>query len=148
MLKENIQTDTHDSIEDALSALKLYKVHLQFEAEGTFDKKLEELYREGRQYVGFLPQEAVTRNGLIWPIQNFKPPAPAGAPANSPAPPSGAASPMPGQIAMGRGAFLQQPFGHGPGPGQYPLNAIATPPFFPVQGQNRHGFMHQNWRNR
>ncbi|EIW60790.1 poly(A)-specific ribonuclease [Trametes versicolor FP-101664 SS1] len=129
VLKENIQTDTHDSIEDALSALKLYKVHLQFEAEGTFDKKLEELYREGRQY-------------------NFKPPAPAGAPANSPAPPSGAASPMPGQIAMGRGAFLQQPFGHGPGPGQYPLNAIATPPFFPVQGQNRHGFMHQNWRNR
>ena len=51
VLKENIQTDTHDSIEDALSALKLYKVHLQLEAEGTFDKKLEELYREGRQYV-------------------------------------------------------------------------------------------------
>ena len=51
VLNENIQTDTHDSIEDALSALKLYKVHLQLEDEGTFDKKLEELYREGRQYV-------------------------------------------------------------------------------------------------
>ena len=41
----------HDSIEDALSALKLYKVHLQLEAEGSFDSKLEEVYREGRQYV-------------------------------------------------------------------------------------------------
>ena len=51
MLKENIQTDMHDSIEDALSALKLYKVHLQLEAEGSFDSKLEEVYREGRQYV-------------------------------------------------------------------------------------------------
>ncbi|KAI0329853.1 hypothetical protein GY45DRAFT_1324455 [Cubamyces sp. BRFM 1775] len=127
VLKENIQTDTHDSIEDALSALKLYKVHLQLEAEGTFDKKLDELYREGRQY-------------------NFKPPAPPGAAqTSSPAPPSGTASPIPGQIAMGRGAFLQQPFAQG----QYPLNAIATPPFFPhMQGPNRHGFMHQNWRHR
>ena len=51
VLKENIQTETHDSIEDALSALKLYKVHLQLEAEGTFDDKLDELCREGRQYV-------------------------------------------------------------------------------------------------
>lgn len=51
ILKENIQTDTHDSIEDALTALRLYKAHLQFESEGIFDKKLEELYKEGRQYV-------------------------------------------------------------------------------------------------
>ena len=51
VLKENIQTDTHDSIEDSLSALKLYKVHLQLEAGGTFDNKLDEVYREGRQYV-------------------------------------------------------------------------------------------------
>ncbi|CAL1703566.1 unnamed protein product [Somion occarium] len=50
ILKENIQTDTHDSIEDALTALRLYKAHLQFESEGIFDKKLEELYKEGRQY--------------------------------------------------------------------------------------------------
>ena len=51
VLKENIQTETHDSIEDTLSALKLYKVHLQLEAKGTFDDKLDELYREGGQYV-------------------------------------------------------------------------------------------------
>ena len=51
VLQEHIQTETHDSIEDALSALKLYKVHLQLEEEGSFDSKLEEVYREGRQYV-------------------------------------------------------------------------------------------------
>ena len=50
--KRNIQTETHDSIEDALTALKLYKVHLQFEAEGNFDQQLEDIYKEGRQYVG------------------------------------------------------------------------------------------------
>ena len=51
VLKENIQTDTHDSIEDALSALRLYKAYIEFEGEGTFDEKLEELYKEGKQYV-------------------------------------------------------------------------------------------------
>ncbi|KAL1747522.1 ubiquitin carboxyl-terminal hydrolase-domain-containing protein [Schizophyllum fasciatum] len=71
VLHEQIQTDTHDSIEDARSALALYKAYHTFEAEGTFDKKLEELYREGKQY-------------------NFKPPAPA-AP-QAPSTPTNAAS--------------------------------------------------------
>lgn len=52
ILNENIQTDTHDSIEDALSALRLYKEYYKFEAAGTFDQKLEELYKAGKQYVG------------------------------------------------------------------------------------------------
>ncbi|EJF62633.1 hypothetical protein DICSQDRAFT_154466 [Dichomitus squalens LYAD-421 SS1] len=131
VLKENIQTDTHDSIEDALSALKLYKVHLQLEADGTFDKKLEELYREGRQY-------------------NFKPPVPPGTQqTSSPAPPSGPATPTPmPHMGMGRGAFLpQQQFG-GLGGGRYPLNAVATPPFFPTPGHTRNYNTNQNWRNR
>lgn len=51
VLKENIQTDTHDSIEDALSALKLYKTFLDLESDDIFDDKLEELYKEGKQYV-------------------------------------------------------------------------------------------------
>ena len=51
VLKENIQTDTHDSIEDALSALRLYKAYIEFEDEGVFDEKLDELYKEGKQYV-------------------------------------------------------------------------------------------------
>ncbi|KAJ7184324.1 ubiquitin carboxyl-terminal hydrolase-domain-containing protein [Mycena filopes] len=57
VLRENIQTDTHDSIEDARSALNLYKAYHDFEEQGVFDQKLEELYKEGRQY-------------------NFKPPPP------------------------------------------------------------------------
>ncbi|KAF9821597.1 hypothetical protein IEO21_00443 [Rhodonia placenta] len=51
VLEENIQTETHDSIEDALSALRLYKAYQDFESQGTFDQKLEELYREGKKIV-------------------------------------------------------------------------------------------------
>jgi hypothetical protein len=53
VLHENIQTDTHDSIEDARSALMLYKAFQDFEERGVFDEKLDELYREGRKHVGF-----------------------------------------------------------------------------------------------
>lgn len=51
VLGENIQTETHDSIEDARSALRLYKAYHEFEENGTFDEKLEELYREGKANV-------------------------------------------------------------------------------------------------
>lgn len=51
VLKESIQTDMHDSIEDARSALRLYKSYHEFEEQGIFDEKLDELYREGKQYV-------------------------------------------------------------------------------------------------
>jgi len=51
VLHENIQTDTHDSIEDAKCALDLYKAYLDFESQGVFDKKLEEVYKEGKQFV-------------------------------------------------------------------------------------------------
>jgi len=57
VLHEHIQTDTHDSIEDAHSALNLYKAYNELEKQGRFDQKLEELYAEGRLY-------------------NFKPPPP------------------------------------------------------------------------
>jgi hypothetical protein len=55
VLYENIQTDTHDSIEDARSALKLYKAYQDFEERGVFDEKLDELYREGRKHVSSYP---------------------------------------------------------------------------------------------
>lgn len=51
VLGENIQTETHDSIEDARSALRLYKAYHEFEERGVFDEKLEELYRAGKQNV-------------------------------------------------------------------------------------------------
>jgi hypothetical protein len=51
VLKEQIQQDTHDSIEDARSALKLWQAFLKFEEDGVWDQKLEELYREGKKVV-------------------------------------------------------------------------------------------------
>ncbi len=51
VLNEHIQTDTHDSVEDARSALNLYKAYTAFEEQGVFDQKLEEIYKEGKQYV-------------------------------------------------------------------------------------------------
>ncbi|KAJ3807230.1 ubiquitin carboxyl-terminal hydrolase-domain-containing protein [Lentinula aff. lateritia] len=59
LFREVIQTETHDSIEDAHFALKLFKKYNEFEGEGIFDQKLEEIYKEGRQY-------------------NYKPPPPPG----------------------------------------------------------------------
>jgi hypothetical protein len=52
VLHQNIQTDTHDSIEDARSALMLYTAYQDFDAQGILDEKLDELYREGRKNVG------------------------------------------------------------------------------------------------
>ncbi|KAH9923912.1 ubiquitin carboxyl-terminal hydrolase-domain-containing protein [Epithele typhae] len=118
VLKENIQTDTHDSIEDALSALKLYK--------------LEEVYREGKQYVSLsAPRNPKSINTDL---------------RHDPR----ALSPRP--QPMGRGGFLSGPRGatqfnnHG----HYPLQAVATPPIFPIPGPNHHphGFMQPNWRHR
>jgi len=48
VLHENIQTETHDSIEDGASALKLFKAYQDFEEQGIFDDKLDEVYREGQ----------------------------------------------------------------------------------------------------
>ncbi|KAK2467007.1 hypothetical protein APHAL10511_001265 [Amanita phalloides] len=50
VLNEHIQTDTHDSVEDARSALDLYKAYTKFEEQGIFDQKLDEIYKEGKQY--------------------------------------------------------------------------------------------------
>lgn len=51
LFREVIQTETHDSIEDARCALKLFKKYNEFEEQGIFDQKLEEIYKEGRTYV-------------------------------------------------------------------------------------------------
>lgn len=55
VLGEHIQQETHDSIEDARSALRLYNAFQTFEEQGIFDQKLEELYKEGRQFVSVQP---------------------------------------------------------------------------------------------
>ncbi|KAF9453246.1 hypothetical protein P691DRAFT_801586 [Macrolepiota fuliginosa MF-IS2] len=79
VLGEHIQQDTHDSIEDARSALKLFNAFQSYEEQGTFDQKLEELYKEGRQY-------------------NFKPPALPGQSTNN-VPAERVTSPIPAPAA-------------------------------------------------
>jgi hypothetical protein len=51
ILRQDIQQETHDSIEDARSALSLYKAYQDMEEQHTFDAKLDELYRVGREHV-------------------------------------------------------------------------------------------------
>lgn len=96
VLGENIQTETHDSIEDAWSALRLYKAFQEFEERGVFDEKLDELYREGRQY-------------------NWKPPplhdaSPSQTPSSSPAPAAQIQSPIPFNLVQAKFGQKQQQF--------------------------------------
>lgn len=48
LLGKNIQEDNHDSIEDAYTALILYKKYLDIKESGTLPKVIETLYEEGR----------------------------------------------------------------------------------------------------
>ncbi|KAK4119549.1 hypothetical protein N657DRAFT_581467 [Parathielavia appendiculata] len=48
LLKEDIQLETHDSIEDARTALKLYRKYLEFEDAGILEPILEDIYKAGR----------------------------------------------------------------------------------------------------
>jgi hypothetical protein len=51
LLRQTIQIDTHNSIEDARAALLLYKFYIKLEEERNFDETLDEIYREGRKLV-------------------------------------------------------------------------------------------------
>ena len=73
VLHEHIQTDTHDSIEDARSALKLYKAYHELEEQGLFDQKLEELYKQGRLYVSSRPPPRDIRLTPSIRISNLRP---------------------------------------------------------------------------
>ncbi|KAF6826197.1 pab-dependent poly -specific ribonuclease subunit [Colletotrichum musicola] len=48
LLKEDIQLETHDSIEDSRTALKLYRKYLEFEDAGILEPMLQDIYRAGR----------------------------------------------------------------------------------------------------
>lgn len=54
LLKEDIQLETHDSIEDSRTALKLYKKYLEYDDAGILDTILQDIYRVGRD-VNFKP---------------------------------------------------------------------------------------------
>lgn len=52
VLKEKIQEDTHDSIEDATTALKLWRKYQEFVDAGVLEQMLNDIYATGRE-VGF-----------------------------------------------------------------------------------------------
>jgi PAB-dependent poly(A)-specific ribonuclease subunit 2 len=54
LLKEDIQMETHDSIEDSRTALKLYRKYLEYEDAGVLEAMLQDIYRAGRE-VNFKP---------------------------------------------------------------------------------------------
>lgn len=54
LLKEDIQLETHDSIEDSRTALKLYRKYLEFQDAGILEPMLQDIYRAGRD-VNFKP---------------------------------------------------------------------------------------------
>jgi hypothetical protein len=55
LLKKDIQTKEHDSIEDARHAYLLYKRFLEFEADGRFDDVMDDIFAEGHK-TGFKPR--------------------------------------------------------------------------------------------
>ena len=54
LLKEDIQMETHDSVEDSRTALKLYRKYLEYEDAGILETMLQDIYRAGRD-VNFKP---------------------------------------------------------------------------------------------
>ncbi|OUS42956.1 PAB-dependent poly(A) ribonuclease, subunit PAN2 [Ostreococcus tauri] len=50
LLGEEIQGETHDSIEDARTAIKLYETYLDLQARGEFESELLEIYRFGKKF--------------------------------------------------------------------------------------------------
>ncbi|KAL8966737.1 MAG: hypothetical protein Q9183_003233, partial [Haloplaca sp. 2 TL-2023] len=68
LLKENIQSETHDSIEDALTALKIWRKYQEFEDAGIVEKMLDEIYAAGKKYNFKVPEqghERTTGNLLV-----------------------------------------------------------------------------------
>jgi PAB-dependent poly(A)-specific ribonuclease subunit 2 len=58
LLKEDIQQETHDSIEDARTALKLHGKYLEFVDAGILETILQDIYKKGRE-MGFKPPSAL-----------------------------------------------------------------------------------------
>ncbi|KAF2706246.1 PAB-dependent poly(A)-specific ribonuclease-like protein subunit pan2 [Pleomassaria siparia CBS 279.74] len=62
VLKEKIQEDTHDSIEDATTALKLWRKYEEFMDAGVLEQMLNDIYATGRE-VGFRAPNSGHRGG-------------------------------------------------------------------------------------
>ncbi|KAF8654097.1 hypothetical protein AX16_003630 [Volvariella volvacea WC 439] len=68
VLGQTIQTDTHDSIEDARAALALYRTYVEYVKQGVVDEKLEELFKEGQKYHFKPPEPQVVERTTSPPI--------------------------------------------------------------------------------
>ncbi|KAI1642325.1 PAB-dependent poly(A)-specific ribonuclease subunit PAN2 [Daldinia loculata] len=64
LLKEDIQLSTHDSIEDARTALKLYRKYQEFSEAGVLDTMLQEIYAKGVAS-NFKPPAKVNSGGSV-----------------------------------------------------------------------------------
>ena len=63
LLKEDIQQGNHDSIEDAHTALRLWRKSKEFEDAGIIERMVEEIYREGKKWNYKPPGEAMGVGG-------------------------------------------------------------------------------------
>ncbi|KAL4430743.1 hypothetical protein ABPG75_005999 [Micractinium tetrahymenae] len=86
LLRASIQEHTHDSIEDAATALRLYDVYQQLVREGTFEAKLQGMYDWGKRF-GWEP--VIWKGGQPHPAPQAPP---AAAYAAGPPPPGGHSS--------------------------------------------------------
>ena len=68
LLREDIQLETHDSIEDSRTALKLYRKYLEFSDAGIIETILQDIYRTGRE-MNFKPPAAKKDGHLIQRIE-------------------------------------------------------------------------------
>ncbi|KAL4432378.1 hypothetical protein ABPG77_001677 [Micractinium sp. CCAP 211/92] len=85
LLRSSIQEHTHDSIEDAATALRLYDVYQQLVREGAFEAKLQEMYDWGKRF-GWEP--VIWKDGQPHPAPQAPPLAASSAPPG-PAPAGG-----------------------------------------------------------
>lgn len=143
LLKQDIQLAEHDSIEDARSALLLYKKYLDFIEEGRFKDVMEDIFESGKRLVSRAQPRA--RALLIeCQLQGFKPPPVPGAPAgvtHSPLP----SAPSTPDIAEGRLV----------GNSLYPTNPAFSPgitgnsgtPNHPGGSTHRHGRVPSGWNS-
>lgn len=99
LLKEDIQLETHDSIEDARTALKLYRKFLEFQDAGILDRMLQDIYRKGRE-VNFKPPRKDGAEGL----GTETPPLPDGAGAGGGPPTGPPTTPQKSGAGLGFGA--------------------------------------------
>jgi len=77
LLKKDIQTASHDSIEDAMYALLLYKRYKQFEEDGRLADVMDDIFEEGHK-LGFKPPQdraASPNPATVPPVRNIPSPA-------------------------------------------------------------------------